>query len=270
MHLLFSGARMQRALRPPKATPPAAPEMKVCGVNACLAIAARRPDDVRRVYVHPSRLPVFGAFLRRCAERRIAYHVVEHDELERITQSTHHEGVCFIARERPPVGLMDALNRRDPTRPRCVLYLGGVGNPHNLGAIVRVCAHFGVDAVLAGGVESHASPAMMRTAEGGAEYVDVVPIAAGPNPLALARRSGYRLVATTPRARASLYDAPLPPRSLILLGAEADGLAPDLLNLADTSVRIPGTGVLDSLNVACAAAVLLGEFWRCHRAPAEE
>lgn len=262
---------MQRALKSPKApAAPAAPEMKVCGVNACLALAARRPDDVRRVYVHPSRLPAFGPFLKRCAERRIAYHVVEDDELERITASVHHEGICFIARERPAIGLQSALQRRDPTRPRCLLYLGGVGNPHNLGAIVRVCAHFDVDAVFAGGLESHASPAMLRTAEGGAEFVDVVPVADGTGPLVVARRAGFRLVATAARAKRSLYSAPLPPRSIIMLGAEADGLAPALLNMADETVHIPGTGALDSLNVACAAAVVLGEFWRCHRAVAAE
>lgn len=260
---------MQRVLRSPKATAPVAPEMKVCGVNACLAIAARRPDDVRRVYIHASRLHTFGAVLKRCAEQRIAYHVVDEDELARITQSVHHEGVCFIARERPPVGLQGVLHRRDPTRPRCVLYLGGVGNPHNLGAIVRVCAHFDVDAVLAAGADSHASPAMLRTAEGGCEFVDVVPVAEGPGPLVLARRGGYRLVATAARGKASLYAAPLPPRVIIMLGAEHDGIPPALMNLADETVQIPGSGHLDSLNVACAAAVVLGEFWRCHRAPPE-
>ncbi|HEY8377480.1 MAG TPA: TrmH family RNA methyltransferase, partial [Nannocystis sp.] len=125
--------------------------------------------------------------------------------------------------------------------------------------------HFAVDAVLTAGAESHASPAMMRTAEGGAEYVDVVPVAGGTGPLVAARRAGYRLVATAARAKASLYDAPLPPRSLIMLGAEVDGLQPDLLRMADQTVRIPGSGALDSLNVACAAAVLLAEYWRCHR-----
>lgn len=256
---------MPRDARSPHAPAPA-PEMKVCGVNACLALAERRPDDVRRVYVHPTRVHAFGAVLRRCAERRIAYHIVEDDELDKITQSTHHEGVCFIARERAPVGL-DALLRRGPVgAPRCLLYLGGVGNPHNLGAIVRVCAHFGVDGVLAAGTDSHVSPAMLRTAEGGGEFVDVVPVASGPGPLSMARRAGFKLVATAARATASLYDAPLPPRAVLMLGAEGTGLSTDLVNAADHAVRIPGTGALDSLNVACAAAVLLGEFWRIRRA----
>lgn len=256
---------MPRApLRSPRAPAPPA-EMKVCGVNACQAIAARRPDDVRRVYIHASRLPAFGAFLKRCAERRIAYHVVEDDELAKITQSVHHEGVCFLARERPAVALPQLL-LRGGGGPRCVLYLGGVGNPHNLGAIARVCAHFGVDGILAAGAESHASPAMLRTAEGGLEYVDVVPVPTGDGALQAARKAGFRLVATGARAKRSLYDAPLPPRALLMLGAEATGLPADVLGVADEVVRIPGTGVLDSINVACAASVLLGEYWRTHRA----
>ncbi len=268
---LSSRARMPpRAARPPHPSAPSrptptAPEVKVHGLNACLAIAARRPDDVRRVYLDESRLSELGPFLRRCAERRIAYHVVGDDELARITQSVHHEGVCFLVRERPAVGLDALLRRGDPARPRCLLYLGGVGNPHNLGAIARVCAHFGVDGVLAAGAESHASPAMLRTAEGGCEYVDVVPVADGPAPLVAARRAGFRLLATRAGATASLYDAPPAPRVVIMLGAEATGLAPDIAGLADHTVRIPGTGAIDSINVACAASVLLAEHWRVHR-----
>ena len=51
-----------------------------------------------------------------------------------------------------------------------------------------------------------------------------------------------------------------------MLGSESHGLSPAVAKLADESVRIPGTGKLDSLNVACACAVLLSEYWRTHHA----
>ncbi|STW49051.1 tRNA/rRNA methyltransferase yfiF [Klebsiella pneumoniae] len=56
----------------------------------------------------------------------------------------------------------------------CVLALEDVGNPHNLGAIMRSCAHFGVKGVVvqdAGVLESRAA---IRTAEGGAEHVEPI------------------------------------------------------------------------------------------------
>jgi TrmH RNA methyltransferase len=250
-----------RADRPAEA---ARPEIKICGVNACQAVAERRPGDVRRVYLHAALLPAFGAFLRQCAANRIAYHVVEDGELERITQSRHHEGVCFIVRERPAPTLRQLLA---PAGPRALVYLDGVQNPHNLGAIVRVCAHFGAAGVIAAGAEVGASTAMLRTAEGGGEWVDVLPAPAGVDALQAARAAGYRLVAAVARGEHDLHRHALPARAVILLGSETHGVSPAALRLADETVRIPGTGRLDSLNVACACSVLLGEYWRAH-APA--
>ncbi len=237
------------------------PELKICGVNACQAVAARRPDDVRRVYINAAQLQDFGPFLKRCAASRIAYHVVEDAELEKITQSVHHEGVCFIVREKAPLSLRQLLAVEGP---RVLVYLDGVQNPHNLGAIVRVCAHFGAVGVLAAGADAAASTSMLRTAEGGGEWVEVLPVPTGPDPLLAARAAGYRLIATASRASRDLHSRPLPARTILMLGSETHGLSPALLRLADDTVRIPGTGHLDSINVACACAVLLSEYWRAH------
>lgn len=237
------------------------PELKICGVNACHAVAARRPDDVRRVYINAALLTDFGPFLKRCAAAKIAYHVVEDAELEKITQSVHHEGVCFIVREKAPLSLRQLLAAPGP---RVLVYLDGVQNPHNLGAIVRVCAHFGAVGVLAAGADAAASTAMLRTAEGGGEWVEVLPVHTGADPLLAARAAGYRLIATASRATRDIHSRPLPPRVILMLGSETHGLSPALLRLADDSVRIPGTGHLDSINVACACAVLLSEYWRAH------
>ena len=245
------------------------PEIKICGAHACSAVAQRRPEDVRRVYITEAMMPSFGEFLRWCASQRLAYHVVDEGELERITQSVHHGGVAFIVRQPPPPTLGSLLHRlrgEDPTTPRLLIYLDNVQNPHNLGAIVRVAAHFGADGVLLAGEATSTSTAMTRTAEGGAEFIDVVPVALGQRPLLAARSAGFSLVATTSHGRDSLYGDGLPPRTVIMLGSESHGLAPSVFGLADMTVTIPGSGQVESLNVACAAAVLLAEHWRAHHA----
>ena len=245
------------------------PEIKICGAHACSAVAQRRPEDVRRVYITEAMMPSFGEFLRWCASQRLAYHVVDESELERITQSVHHGGVAFIVRQPPPPTLGSLLHRlrgEDPSTPRLLIYLDNVQNPHNLGAIVRVAAHFGADGVLLAGEATTTSTAMTRTAEGGAEFIDVVPVALGQRPLLAARSAGFTLVATTSHGRDSLYGDGLPARTVIMLGSESHGLAPSVFGLADMTVTIPGSGQVESLNVACAAAVLLAEHWRAHHA----
>ena len=49
---------------------------------------------------------------------------------------------------------------------------------------------------------------------------------------------------------------------MLVLGAEGAGLKRHLIDRADVHLTIPGTGAVDSLNVAASAAVLLGEYFR--------
>ncbi|HWS78795.1 MAG TPA: TrmH family RNA methyltransferase, partial [Thermomonas sp.] len=55
--------------------------------------------------------------------------------------------------------------------------------------------------------------------------------------------------------------AALPQRLVYVLGAEAEGMSPDLAAMCDLRVSIPGSGTVESLNVAAATAVLLAQ-WR--------
>ncbi|MCA9718397.1 MAG: hypothetical protein KC468_27245, partial [Myxococcales bacterium] len=255
------------APRRPRSGPP---ELKVCGVNACLTVARRRPADIRRIYIAEPMIPQFRAVLKAASQARVAYHVVDDEELGRVTGSVHHEGICMLVRERPAARLDDVLERVRAARargePAVLLYLERVQNPHNLGAILRVCAHFGAMAVLACGDGLRLSSALARTAQGGAEWVELVPVAPGVAPLQRARAAGLSLIATSPRGDHTLLSgAPaLPAGAVVMLGSEADGLSEALLELADAVVAIPGTGHLESLNVACAAAVALAEHWRLH------
>ncbi len=59
----------------------------------------------------------------------------------------------------------------------------------------------------------------------------------------------------------------LPARAAVLVGAEGDGLTPGALARADLAVRIPMHGEMDSLNVATAAAIVLGALGARGAAP---
>jgi TrmH RNA methyltransferase len=236
-------------------------EVKVHGQHACRALYARRAADILRVYVTREAATPFGDLLRACAEMRRPYRLVSAEELERITDSRHHEGICVVARPRPTATLQEIL--RAPGAA-WLLGLGGVSNPHNTGAIIRSAAHFGARAVLLGGGEPRLPPAAHRTAQGGAEWVDVLALPAPGPALDAVRAAGFTVCATSSHGGADLLRTALPARALVLLGAEAEGLPPALARAADLTLRIAGTGHVESLNVAAAAAVVLAELWRQH------
>jgi len=238
-------------------------ELRLHGVNACLAAFAHRPQDLRKVWLTEANIPAFKQVLAWCVKQRIGYRVVDAGEIEKLTASSHHEGVCFAFLRTQAPTLDAALESIDANEPALLLWLHGVGNPHNLGAILRSAAHFGVRAALLSDAQG-LSPAAYRVAEGGAEAVPCVTIRDPDAALAQLRRAGFKLAATTVRGGASLYAEPLPSRVVLLLGAETTGLPQALLDRADVRVRIPGTGAVESLNVSVASALLIAEWARVY------
>ena len=239
-------------------------EMRIYGVNACLALFARRPHDLRKVYLLESRLGDMKAVLAWCVQRKLGYRVVENQDLDKLTGSQHHEGVCFDVRRKAPVSLSTLLQMIPRTpQPALLLWLDGVGNPHNVGAVLRSAANFGVHGVLLSSETVNGlSGAAYRVAEGGAEAVALAQIAPGEDVLGALRNFDLQVAATVVREGESLYSSKLPKRTVIVLGAEGPGLKRSLIDRADIHLTIPGSGAVESLNVAASAAVLLGEYFR--------
>lgn len=256
--------------------PPAAPggdarrrrdaELRLYGLNAVRAAFARRPQAIRKVYLAEAAIPKLQPLLKWCVAHRVGYRVVATEELQKLAASAHHEGVVAEVLREEPTPLSTWL-RELPAGPCCTLWLDGVGNPHNLGAILRSAAHFGVAAVL---LPKHSalalSGAAARVAEGGAEAVPFVRLGREDNAIAQLRGAGFGLAATVVRGGSDLFATSLPERLVYVLGAEGEGMDADLAQACDLRLSIPGTGAVESLNVASATAVLLAAWAQGTRA----
>ena len=260
-----SAARRAPPAYDPEVEAAAAPrEQRLYGLNACLAMFAKRPQDLRKAWLLESRIPALKAVLAHCVANRIGYRVVGEHDLQKLAASSHHEGVVFDTAPAPEASLSGWL-RALPAGPALAVWLDGVGNPHNLGAILRSCAHFGVAGLLLPKEAPLAlSGAAARVAEGGAEQVPMVRLGRADDSLAQLTGAGFVPVATVVRGGAPLYGTALPGRLLLMMGAEQQGMDPALAGAAALRLGIPGTGAVESLNVAAATAVFLGEWWRQH------
>jgi TrmH RNA methyltransferase len=251
----------------PSASTPAAPatardELRLYGLNAVRATFARRPQAIRKVYLAESRIPALQPLLKWCVANRLGYRVVEEGDLQKLAASSHHEGVVADVLREEPVGLSNWL-RDLPAGPSCALWLDGVGNPHNFGAILRSAAHFGAAAILMPKDSTLAlSGAAARVAEGGAEAVPLVRLGRSDNSMAQLRGAGFVLAATVVQGGDDVLRAALPQRLVYVLGAEGGGMDRALVEACDLRLSIPGSGVVESLNVAAATAVFLAAWAR--------
>ncbi|VTN10914.1 23S rRNA (guanosine-2'-O-)-methyltransferase RlmB [Raoultella terrigena] len=241
-----------------------AEETRVYGENACQALFQSRPDAIVRAWFVQSVTPRFKEALRWMAANRKAYHVVDEAELAKASGTEHHGGVCFLIKKRNGTSVAQWVAKADAED--CVLALEDVGNPHNLGAIMRSCAHFGVKGVVVQDAGMLESGAAIRTAEGGAEHVEPITGDSFLDTLEQFRAAGYAIVSTSSHNGTPLYKAELPKKMVLALGQERDGLSDAAISSADLNVAIEGTGNVESLNVSVATGVLLAEWWRQNKA----
>jgi TrmH RNA methyltransferase len=235
-------------------------ETKVYGRHACLKIFEKRPEDIVRAYITREGVFEFKALMKHLADNKLAYHVVEKEEIDSITKATHHENICLVVKNKKLPELKDLLGQEGRS---LILCLEEVENPHNLGAIMRSAAHFGVTGILyEAKVPVASSAAAMRTAEGGAETVPALMITDWSHVFDLSKRAGFVSFATSSHKGISLFQTDFPEKSLLFLGAEREGLSDKILRKINQLVSIPGTGEVESLNVSNATTAILTEWYR--------
>jgi TrmH family RNA methyltransferase len=149
------------------------------------------------------------------------------------------------------------------------LYLDGVQQPANLGALARVAEAAGARALaLAPGSVHPNHPRALRASAGSLLRL---PVAVGVTPRAAAAHlAAVRpcWVALDPHDGVDLWQAELPPNLVLALGAEGPGLSAEAAALADLRLRVTMEAPVESLNVTVAAALVLFELRRRRAAAA--
>lgn len=135
----------------------------------------------------------------------------------------------------------------------------------NTGVIVRNCAAFGVDAFITG--ETSTDPYLRRSVRNSMGTVFKLPVLYSQNLprtlLDLKNKHGFTIIAAHPRQDSiPLYDMECRGNICIVLGNEGLGICAEVLKVCDLMVTIPMISGIDSLNVACANAVMLYEIIR--------
>ncbi len=176
------------------------------------------------------------------------------DVLNEIVGFDLHRGVVAAADRRPlrSVGELATTSRR-------LVVLEGLNDPENVGAVARSARAFGADGLVLDPtcLDPYYRRAV-RVSMGEILHLHVARAARWPDDLDALNTAGFETWALSPRADAGdLWDADIPDRLALVLGAEGPGLHPDTIDRCRRVVRIPIAPDVDSLNVGAAAAVAL-------------
>ncbi len=233
----------------------------VYGKHSVRAVFLKRPEDVRRVILGGK--PEYHADTIKAARRAgVEPELVAWPEFRRetgLTDDDKHQGVCVFTVRRAVYGEHD-LDRI--ASGRLVVALDQISDPQNLGAVLRAAAFFGADAVLLlKNRSAELTPKVARIAVGGAEFVDVFRVTNLARSLDILREYGYWIYGLDERGDSTVRETEFDRQSVLVIGAEGQGLRQRTRTKCDALVRIPGgrEGV-ESLNAAVAASIALAEI----------
>ncbi|HRP68161.1 MAG TPA: RNA methyltransferase [Turneriella sp.] len=234
--------------------------LTVCGFSSVKAIAQHTPERIQRLFFDEASAPLFAQTCKYLAETHKIYRMVTTDELKRIAVTAHHQGVAAVITKTKPKKL-DILNHH-------TLCLHNVENPHNVGAILRTAAFFGVERICVSRSTYVAAEtaAAWRVAEGGLTHVKLWVYDNDEEFFTWAKEKNYRaLAAVKPTAKTQrtleefLRDKKTSPL-VVCLGNEEEGLPSLFVAQCHGHFSIRGSGRIESLNVSVTAALCLDRF----------
>ena len=183
----------------------------------------------------------------------IAPEIVRPDVIaKRLSADAVHNGL--LAEADP----LESPEIEDLSSDGVVLVLDQITDPHNVGAILRSAAAFGVAAIITTARHSpEATGVLAKSASGALEYVPIVTVQNLARGLAALKERGFLLVGLDSEAADDLATTPLRAPLALVLGAEGKGLRQLTQATCDHLARLHLPGPIQSLNVSNAAALAL-------------
>jgi 23S rRNA (guanosine2251-2'-O)-methyltransferase len=171
---------------------------------------------------------------------------------ERLTPDAVHQGLYAEVDPLPAVDIetlgADGL----------VLVLDQITDPHNVGAIFRSAAAFGVAAIVTTARHSpDATGVLAKSASGALEHVPLVAVQNLARALGVLKARGFFVVGLDSTGDSDFATLPLRKPLALVLGAEGKGLRQLTRETCDHVARLELPGAIKSLNVSNAAALAL-------------
>jgi 23S rRNA (guanosine2251-2'-O)-methyltransferase len=238
------------------------------GFHAVLAALEDSHDKPFEILLAETRQDERAARVKALAQKLgVPVRVLSRSDLDlKSPEGLRHQGVLAQVPEKQLEG-EDLLYA--PAEPqRLLLALDNVQDPHNLGACLRTAEAVGVSAVIIPRDRSASlGAAAHKAAAGAAERVPLVAVTNLSRTLARLKELGYWTTGLAGEATQTVYDVDLTGPTVLVLGAEGEGMRRLTRETCDRLVKIPMEGKAESLNVSVAAAVCLYEAYRQRRLP---
>lgn len=236
-------------------------ERLIAGTHAIQEALKVNPSHISKVfYAKETPQPLKNSILEASKKFRFPAEEKAKPVLDGLYQN--HQNCLAWAKDRPE------FNENNIGEKSLLLFLDGVEDPHNLGAITRSSWLLNVDGIYIPDNRSvDLTPTTHKVACGGVEHVPITSETNFKNPIEHFKEIGFWVYGLSHKGKKTIFDIELAPRTIFILGAEDKGLRSTTETLCDELVSIPQASSEASFNVSVAAALSLYEYRRQHFSP---
>ena len=242
-----------------------APQDVCWGRNPVISLLEETPDRCMKVMLAKSVQPhIYAKITELCRANGIVFQNVETQALDRMTNGENHQGV---AASTAPMKIWEAdefiAQLPAAPEPAMLLLCDHLQDPHNLGAVIRSAEAAGASAVLIpkrGGCLPTGT--VVKTSAGAALRLPLVKTGNVSQTIKSLQEAGFWVTGLAMEGPETLFKEDLPPRSVIVVGAEGEGLGTAVTKACDDIRFIPMKGSTGSLNASVAAGIAMFEWAR--------
>lgn len=204
-----------------------------------------------------------SALVKELRSYRIPVQQVPEERLTRVSTKNHQGIVAFLSPV-PFYQIADIVQQLfEEGRNPFLVVLDSITDVRNFGAIARSALAAGADALIVPARNTaRVNADAVKTSAGALHKLPLCREFSLRDTLHYLRHSGIKVIAATEKAGSYYYSVDMTGPVALLLGSEEEGIALPNLKAADTEVKIPVIGPIDSLNVSVAASILAYEVVR--------
>lgn len=193
-------------------------------------------------------------------------------ELKARFPSPAHQGVVAVSAPFAYTGSDDLLAQAQAAGNAALLVAGDhITDEGNLGAVLRSMAFFGAHGlILPRDRSARVTSTVLKRSAGAALHVPVARVVNLGRCLEQFAAKGLWIIGASGEGRVSCWTFDWNRPVVLVLGSEGRGLGRTVRRRCHSVVRIPGSGGMESLNVAVAAGVLLAEIGRRRQASSND
>lgn len=208
--------------------------------------------------------------LNECRKQGIFVEQLSEEVFKKVSDTQTPQGILFVMEQLSynlEILVKQALGRQaEGGRMPLFLLLEDIQDPGNLGTMIRTGEGAGVDGVIMSrGTVDIYNPKTIRSTMGSLYRVPFLYVEDLAAAITILQQNGIRVYAAHLEGKQYFDELSYEGGSAFLIGNEGNGLRRETADMADTYLKIPMEGKLESLNAAVAAALLLYQAAGCGR-----